>query len=224
VNSNLRQFSFATLALVLAVSVAFWPTRTLTANAQQGGVATVVGGVSPTNLLAPTVATGVAGTTTNPASNFIINVSGGPVYFSGSVQTIGASSLTLPANSTNLVVWNGFNEQVYSKQAVTGPGSSGTSVGVPTTLLFADPTRGELAIATIVCNATACGNGGNGSITDNRVLSNFPATYPLPGSTFAALPAAANGSVIFCTDCNATCTAGASTGRTCFRENGAWTH
>jgi len=41
---------------------------------------------------------------------------------------------------------------------------------------------------------------------------------------FSALPSAPNGSVIFCTDCNSTCTAGSSTGRTCFRENGAWTH
>jgi len=43
--------------------------------------------------------------------------------------------------------------------------------------------------------------------------------------TFATLPTAAiNGTQIFCTDCNATCAAGAGTGRTCFRENGAWTH
>lgn len=44
------------------------------------------------------------------------------------------------------------------------------------------------------------------------------------GRTFANLGTPANGSVVFCTDCNATCTAGAGTGRTCFRENGAWTH
>lgn len=41
---------------------------------------------------------------------------------------------------------------------------------------------------------------------------------------FASLPASNNGTTIFCSDCNPTCTAGASTGRTCFRENGAWTH
>lgn len=41
---------------------------------------------------------------------------------------------------------------------------------------------------------------------------------------FANLGTPANGTQLFCTDCNSTCTAGASTGRTCFRENGAWTH
>ena len=41
---------------------------------------------------------------------------------------------------------------------------------------------------------------------------------------FASLPALSDGSILFCSDCNATCTAGAGTGRMCFRENGAWTH
>lgn len=31
-----------------------------------------------------------------------------------------------------------------------------------------------------------------------------------------------DGTLIFCSDCNATCTAGASTGRMCARYNGAW--
>ena len=35
---------------------------------------------------------------------------------------------------------------------------------------------------------------------------------------------AVNGSRLFCSDCNSTCTGGGSTGRTCVRENGAWTH
>lgn len=40
----------------------------------------------------------------------------------------------------------------------------------------------------------------------------------------SGLPAQPNGSQLYCSDCNATCTAGGGTGRTCFRENGAWTH
>lgn len=43
-----------------------------------------------------------------------------------------------------------------------------------------------------------------------------------PSFTFAALPASPNGTIIFCSDCNATCAAGAGTGRHCARENGAW--
>ena len=45
------------------------------------------------------------------------------------------------------------------------------------------------------------------------------ASYP-----FASLPAKPNGSQVYCSDCNSTCSAGSSTGRTCFRENGAWIH
>lgn len=145
----------------------------------QVGVATVVGATTPVNQFPQTVATGLAGAVTNPSSNFVVNVAGGPIYFAGNIQTIAQSTLTLPASSTNLLVWNGQTEQLYAKQAVTGPGSNGTSAlngpGFPTQLLFADPTRGELALATVVCNATACGNGGNGTITDNRALANFPA-------------------------------------------------
>ena len=44
------------------------------------------------------------------------------------------------------------------------------------------------------------------------------------GVTFATLPSSPNGTVIYCSDCNSTCTAGSSSGRTCFRENNAWTH
>jgi hypothetical protein len=42
--------------------------------------------------------------------------------------------------------------------------------------------------------------------------------------TFATLPSQPNGSQLYCSDCNATCTAGGSTGRTCFREAGSWVH
>jgi hypothetical protein len=48
--------------------------------------------------------------------------------------------------------------------------------------------------------------------------------YKLPSFAFAKLPTAPNGYVVFCTDCNPGCTAGGGTGRTCFRENGLWTH
>lgn len=179
--------------VAMAVALTLLPSHVIPVHAQQGGVATVVGGVTPNNQFPQTVATQLAGAVTNPASNFIVQVAGGPIYFGGNIQEIGQSTLTLPANSTNLIVWNGFNEQMYSKQAVTGPGSSGTSVGVPTALLFADPTRGEIALATVVCNATACGNGGNGSITDNRALANFPAGLYVGGhlnSTVAGTAAA----------------------------------
>ena len=43
-----------------------------------------------------------------------------------------------------------------------------------------------------------------------------------PSVTFATLGTPTNGTIKFCSDCNATCAAGASTGRFCARENGAW--
>ncbi len=46
----------------------------------------------------------------------------------------------------------------------------------------------------------------------------------LPARTFSNLRWAPDGSVVYCSDCNATCTAGGGKGRTCFRENGSWTH
>lgn len=48
--------------------------------------------------------------------------------------------------------------------------------------------------------------------------------YPMTYAFMNATSGIANGSEVFCSDCNPTCTAGASTGRTCFRENAAWTH
>lgn len=49
----------------------------------------------------------------------------------------------------------------------------------------------------------------------------FDNTVPV---TFATLPSScANGSVLFCSDCNSGCTAGSSTGQICKRLNGAWT-
>jgi hypothetical protein len=48
--------------------------------------------------------------------------------------------------------------------------------------------------------------------------------FRLRSVTFAGLPSAANGTIIYCSDCNSTCSAGGSTGRMCVRENGVWTH
>lgn len=42
------------------------------------------------------------------------------------------------------------------------------------------------------------------------------------GRTFATLPAYPNGTICYCSDCNSTCTAGASTGKWCQRVSAAW--
>ena len=62
-------------------------------------------------------------------------------------------------------------------------------------------------------------------VNDSTEVSRIDSSgYKLPSYTFAKLPTAPNGYVVFCTDCNPGCTAGGGTGRTCFRENAAWTH
>jgi hypothetical protein len=164
----------AVVALLAGAALLITP-HAMFVHAQQTGIATVVGGVTPSNQFAQTVSTGLAGAVTNPSSNFVIQVAGGPIYFGGGIQDIAQAQMTLLASNTYLVVWNGVTQILYAKQAVTGPGSSGTvPPGVPTSLLY-PVTNVEIPLATVVCNATACGNGGNGSITDNRPLSAFPA-------------------------------------------------
>jgi hypothetical protein len=144
------------------------------------GVARVVGQNLPSQLNPATSTTSQGGVVTNPSSNFIINVTGGPIVCgSGEIQYINASAFTLPSNSTNLLVYNCVtnNPPLYTKQAVTGPGSNGTSAlnqpGNPTSLLYAIPNV-EIPIATIVCGSTNCGNTSNGTITDNRTAGYFP--------------------------------------------------
>jgi hypothetical protein len=183
------------------------------------------GYVPAINTFTPTVISGAAGTVTNPASNFIVQVDGGPIYCSGEQNSISESTLTLQANNTYLLVYNCPLSQVYAKQAVVGPGVSGTAVGIPNSVLFAVPGV-EVALNTVVCNATACGNGGNGSLTDARPLASFPAGAVQTGSVlFANLPATfPNGGVLYCSNCllaSSPCT-GASTGAMALRVNGAW--
>jgi len=71
----------------------------------------------------------------------------------------------------------------------------------------------------------ATNNAGSLGTPTNRWASVNAAQVQLGNSyTFRSLPSAPNGTIVYCSDCNATCTAGSSTGRTCFRESGIWTH
>ena len=175
----------------------------------------------------PAVTTGAAGTVTNPASNFLMQIDGGPIFCGGGEDNITESNVTLAASTTFLVVYNCGNNTVYAKTAVTGPGSSTTSTGIPATILAAIPGV-EVALATVVCNATACGNGGNGSITDSRSAANFPNGKQLSKIAFASLNASApDGAMVLCTSCtvlttgSATCTSGAGN-VLAVRVTGAW--
>lgn len=166
------------VAFVLLASMAafnFWQRPQI--HIVHAQVATATGQTSAQNQYAPASITGSAGSVTNPSSNFVVNVAGGPIFSGGRIQTIPQATLTLSANTTNLLVFN-RTVGLYAKQAVTGPGSNGTSQlnqpGNPTSLLFAIPGV-EIPLATIVCGSTNCGNTVNGSITDARPLGVFPA-------------------------------------------------
>jgi hypothetical protein len=67
------------------------------------------------------------------------------------------------------------------------------------------------------------------STTDAQICQDGTVRTGLQGVTYSQLTAAPysvapNGSIVYCANCNATCTAAGGTGRMCFRENGAWTH
>lgn len=151
-------------------------------------VAVQAGQTISTQLNPATTTTSQGGVVTNPSSNFIINVTAGPIVCPGNdLQYMSPAALTLPASSTNVLVWNCQTQpSLYAKQAVTAAGT-GSTAGTPATLAYPIPGV-EIALATVVCNATACGNGGNGSITDSRSAANFPIVtdwfefVPAPGN------------------------------------------
>lgn len=192
----------------------------------QFGATTVPGyfaGATP--FVNPVVTAGQAGGVTNPAVNFVVQVGGGPVYCNGNQSSIAESNVTLSASRTFLIVYNCPQETTYAKVAVVGPGTlSPDQPGVPATILA--PVFGvEVPLATVVCSATACGNG-SGSITDSRPIGSFPSGTIQAGSVlFANLPATfPNGGMLYCSNCtlaSSPCT-GASTGAMALRVNGAW--
>ncbi len=214
---------FVALAVAAGCLVGIHLTQPSKVNAQFVGATQVPGFFSGGVNAVVNTAVGNAGAITNPASNGIVLIQGGSVYCNTSVQSIGQSTINLSLSTTYLAVWNCNTEQLYVKTAVTGPGT-GSTPGTPATILA--PTSGEISLATIVCNATACGNGGNGSITDARSSVFFPgAGIPLNTTLQANLPSTnvTNGTVIFCTDCTtASACTGAGTGAMAVRQNSAW--
>lgn len=204
-------------------------------NAGQIGATSVPGFYSWANnstSFSPSLTTGAAGTVTNPASNFLMQVDGGPVYCAGGQSDIAESNVQLAANNTYLVVFNCATSTIYSKTAVVAPGgqipsTSGGSPGTPGTFLA--PIAGvEISLATVVCNGTACGNGGNGTITDSRTALNFPNGAQLSKIAFGSLNASApDGAMVICTACtqpttgSVTCATGA-VNVMAVRVAGAW--
>lgn len=238
----MKRIAAAVLSLVLAFAclVHFAPPSiriipaTPVVHAQNGWVgATNVPGffANVTNGFPAGATAAGAGTVTNPSSNFLLQIDGGPLYCGGQIEDVGESNLALAASNTYLIVYNCSSSTLYAKVAVTGPGSSGTSTSgtppPPAQLLF--PTANEINLATVVCNAIACGNGGNGSITDNRTAVQQPQGVMLGRVAFASLPTTTgqDGAMILVTGAtvlttgSATCTSGAGIALA-VRVSGAW--
>lgn len=194
--------------------------------AQFVGSAQVPGFTAAASNAVVNAAIGNALLVTNPASNFLMLIQGGPVYCSSALAEIGQSTLQLQASTTYEIVANCAQQTIYAKTAVTGPGSPVGQPGVPASILA--PIAGlEVPIALVVCGTTNCGNTANGTITDQRPVANFPgAGTPLNTLAFANLPTTnvSNGTVIYCDTCavaTAPCT-GASTGALAIRVNATW--
>ncbi len=135
------------------------------------------------------------------ASNYVGNLSG---YLFNTV--LGADRIDQTVNGQPLLV-----------QGIAANSPSGQVTGY---YLFRNTTNGR-----------ACVNMYNGTVLSTATLKSGMCDYAwqLPTANFSNLGSspwsgAPNGSIVYCTDCNATCTANGGTGRTCFRENGAWTH
>ena len=174
---------------------------------------------------------GSAVTTVANLSTPLLNmqISNSTFYNGGSTGDI----FTLSGVKKSVFTGNTFGSAVSSSRIVLQAGSGGETNADN---LFSANTVGYLGVpltSALVTDAAAhsgnrfVGNKFNGPMSwsatgvDNAFdLSN----QFTPAIAFATLPNLGSGSSLFCADCNSTCTAGSGTGRTCFRENGAWTH
>jgi len=213
---NIKRIAAISTLFVLAVSLAFFPFHKT--HAQYGASIPLGFAAAAVNFAPLTTTTGAAGTVTN-TSGFLMQVDGGPVYCFGGQDQIPENNLSLYANTSFLIVYNCQYNTTYAKTAVTAPGTpSPNQPGVPATLLT--PAQGEVALATVTCNASTCA-----TIVDARVLANFPIATMMTSVVFANLPATyPNGGVVYCSNCllaSSPCS-GASTGAMALRVNGAW--
>lgn len=126
-------------------------------------------------------------------------------------------------NASNLVSLNGVGGIAPIKIAGNSGLPSNTTDGLWIGGGFGSPHLGRLY----------CGDGTgwqcefakrNGSSDTVLITITDQGELELKSFTFSSLPSSPNGTIVYCSDCNSTCSAGSSTGRTCFRENGAWTH
>jgi hypothetical protein len=133
-------------------------------------------------------------------------------------QFMWISSATLKSSDISIYA-NVANTQQFLGGAGTVSGSTlrlGNSSGINNTSI----TLSNTLVQAVGAQTVTVNSASRFAYMGNDV---FTGTDLLFGSkAFSALGTPANGTVLYCTDCNATCTAGASTGKLCARVNGAW--
>lgn len=154
-----------------------------------------------------------------------------------------AQTWTLQSGNTNNIILNNWPD---SNLTITDNSGGGTNnliqAGALTRSSQADycfhlKNTGTNGVDWALCSVTGSGsigvtggwalrdftNSKNGiTFSPNGGAAIFSGAVQFGTFTFATLPSSPNGTQVFCSDCNATCAAGASTGRMCSRENGAW--
>jgi len=125
-----------------------------------------------------------------------------------------ASNIIQCGSTTN----NGVDLQgTYSTTTVSGNEIMGCDIGISaagspsTTLLSENHITSSITSDTYIAGTGVVIHGGS-------------FTYALLSSSVSGIANAGNGSWVFCSDCNSTCTAGSSNGRNCYKENSSWTH
>jgi hypothetical protein len=183
---------------------------------------------------------GVSGTTKHIPWTFSRN-SGGNSFFSGVTQknmgtkpicwSYGQNGEGRSANDVCIGIRTDNGSLKSSGRAVLGilgtvgpvtpfgPNQKGSDLPVSGGLSTGDAAPGGISF-----RIGTAGNSG-AAVNDSTEVARIDANgYKLPSYTFAKLPAAPDGYMVFCIDCNPACTSGGGNGRTCFREHGAWTH
>lgn len=167
-----------------------------------------------------------------PGARFILNNQDTPqngdtgVYFTGGV----CSGCTYSAFLAEAAVANGYF-QLYFRNTGTADTQSNARVLIETAAAGGDPfiTFSDITQAYSIgienqttgdpLQITATSALGSSILLQ---LTNTGFLTFSTSTTFAALGAPANGTMVYCSDCDATCAAGASTGQFCKRLNAAW--
>jgi len=184
------------------------------------------------------------GTTGTQGQGFGINIGNGSpsslthADFRGHVMTFRHSAIVVTAPSGISINFNQMNIYDNNQGNFASEGGiliSAGSTGININGGSISGTKQQWALYTlgtvagIITGVNMCGNSigsaafsaaFTGVVASNRCLND--------GQTQANLASwvtlLQNGTIMYCNDCNSTCTSGSSTGQNCVKVNGAWTH